>query len=124
MLTDVKLRVTEALNSSYVSIASLNNYRQALKKALDDDNLTTDVNQKEVEWRKVTDLFDLQSRDVNETNQKVALARKTVEDLDRFLKEVKLNDELFKNVKNLRETQVELLNQARLLQNEQAKVSP
>ena len=75
MLTDVKIRVTEALNSSYVSIASLNNYRQALKKALDDDNLTSDVNQKEVEWRKVTDLFDLQSRDVNETNQKIALAR-------------------------------------------------
>lgn len=49
--------------------------------------------------------------------------RKTVDDLDRFLKEVKLNDELFKNVKNLRETQIELVNQARLLQNEQAKVS-
>ena len=75
MLTDVKLRVTEALNSSYVSIASLNNYRQALRKALDDDNLNSDVNQKEVEWRKVTDLFDLQSRDVNETNQKIVLAR-------------------------------------------------
>lgn len=75
MMTDVKLRVTEALNSSYVSIASLSNYRQALRKALDDDNLTSDVNQKEVEWRKVTDLFDLQSRDVNETNQKIALAR-------------------------------------------------
>ena len=75
MLTDVKLRVTEALNSSYVSIASLNNYRQALRTALDDDNLNSDVNQKEVEWRKVTDLFDLQSRDVNETNQKIVLAR-------------------------------------------------
>ena len=45
-----------------------------------------------------------------------------IDDLDALLKEVKLNDDLYKNVKNLRETQLELLNQARLLQSEKTKV--
>lgn len=77
MIHDVKLRVSEALNSSYVSIESLNKYKTALKKALDDDkiNISKDPNSKELEWRQVTDLFDIQSRDVNETNIKNAAAK-------------------------------------------------
>lgn len=125
MIHDVKLRVTEALNSSYVSIESLNKYKSALKKALDDDqvNINKDQSSKELEWRQVTDLFDIQSRDVNETNLKNAAAKKVIDDLDALLKEVKMNDELYNNVKNLRETQLELLNQARLLQSEKTKLN-
>lgn len=44
-----------------------------------------------------------------------------IEDLDSSLKEAKSN-ELSKNIKNLRTTQVELINQYRILQAEQTKV--
>ena len=68
----VKLRVSESLNSSYVAIESLNKYRQALRAALD-ENLNNEI--KELQWRQVTDLFDMQTADVAEANQKFATAR-------------------------------------------------
>ncbi len=66
-----KLRVSEALNGSYVAIESLNKYRQALRNAMDDTNDET----KDLQWRQVTDLFDMQTADVNEAHQKFALAK-------------------------------------------------
>lgn len=72
MSVDVKLKTSEALNSSYVAIESLNKYKQALKNALD-ENKNEEL--KDLEWRQVTDLFDLQTSNVNEANQKFALAR-------------------------------------------------
>lgn len=77
MITDIKLRVTEALNSSYVSIEILNKYREALQNALDEKSIS-DSNedlQKELDWRKVTELFDIQSKDVNQTNMKFDMAK-------------------------------------------------
>lgn len=64
----------EALNSSYVAIESLNKYKAALKNALDDTKPRLDED-KDIEWRKVTDLFDLQTNDVNSANQKFTLAK-------------------------------------------------
>jgi hypothetical protein len=68
---NLKLRVSEALDGSYVAIESLNKYKAALKLALDG----SDDSAKEVQWRKVTDLFDLQSNHVNEANQRFTAAR-------------------------------------------------
>jgi hypothetical protein len=67
-----KLRVAEALNSSYVAIESLNRYRAALRAALDE---TKSDESKDLQWRQVTDLFDMQTTDVNEANQKFQIAR-------------------------------------------------
>jgi hypothetical protein len=67
-----KLRVSEALNSSYVAIESLNKYRQALRVAIDE---TKNEENKELQWRQVTDLFDMQTADVNEANQKFQIAK-------------------------------------------------
>ncbi len=47
--------------------------------------------------------------------------RKTIEDLDSYLKEAKSNELVF-SVKNLRETQNDLIDQYRRLQAEQNKV--
>lgn len=63
----------EALNGSYVAIESLNKYKNALNAALDDSK--EHEKDKEIEWRKVTDLFDVQTNDVNSANQKFALAK-------------------------------------------------
>ena len=62
-----------AMTSSTIAIESLNNYRNALKRALDSDLLTDE--DKDLQWRQVTDAFDNQARDVNESNQKFSLAR-------------------------------------------------
>lgn len=72
MDADVKLKVSEALNSSYVAIETLNKYRKALRQALDE---TKDEETKELQWRQVTNLFETQQADVNEANLKFALAR-------------------------------------------------
>jgi hypothetical protein len=64
--------VSEALNSSYVTIESLNKYKNALKLALDE---TKNLDDKDIEWRRVTDLFDIQANNVNEANQKFAHAK-------------------------------------------------
>lgn len=69
----IRIRVQEALNSSYVAIESLNKYKAALKVALDDSK--EHEKEKEIEWRKVTDLFDVQTNDVNTANQRFALAK-------------------------------------------------
>lgn len=47
--------------------------------------------------------------------------RSQIEELDRLLAEIK-SDELSKNVKNLKETQLELIKQFRAFQAEQNKV--
>ncbi len=136
---NAKLRVSEALNSSYVAIESLNKYRQALRVALDE---TKNEDNKELQWRQVTDLFDMQTADVNEAKQKFQIAkyihiymnnfkwifiyssfsRNTLGDLDTMVREIK-SVEFSKNVKNLREAQLDAVNQYRLLQAEQAKVN-
>lgn len=117
----VKLKVAEALNSSYVAIESLNKYRLALRRALDD----TQINglDKELEWRQVTDLFDLQSADVNVANEKFLIAKNSVQELDKLLGQVKDSDDLKKNVKNLKQTQIDLINQMRNLQVEENKLN-
>jgi hypothetical protein len=115
---DVKLKTSEALNSSYAAIESLNKYKNALKNALD-DKATDDA--KDLQWRHVTDLFDLQAADLNEANQKFTLARSQIEELDNVLNQIKTN-QMSKNVKNFREAQLDLINQYRLIQAEQLKV--
>jgi glutamate-1-semialdehyde aminotransferase len=117
--TDVKLKTSEALNSSYAAIESLNKYKNALKNALD-DKATDDA--KDLQWRHVTDLFDLQTADLNEANQKFTIARSQIEELDNLLKQIKTN-QLSKGVKNYRDAQQDLINQYRLLQAEQLKVN-
>ena len=67
MNTDVKLKTSEALNSSYAAIESLNKYKNALRNALDDKS-TDDA--KDIQWRHVTDLFDIQAADLNQANNK------------------------------------------------------
>ena len=69
----IRISVQEALNSSYVAIESLNKYKAALKAALDDSK--EHEAEKEVEWRKVTDLFDVQANNVNAAHQKFAFAK-------------------------------------------------
>jgi hypothetical protein len=69
---NLKLQISEALNSSYVAIESLNKYKLALKGALDEKK-NDDI--KDAQWRQVTDLFDVQLRDVNEANQKFAISK-------------------------------------------------
>ena len=64
--------MTAALNSSYVARETLSKYRTALRNALDE---TSNDDNKEIQWREVTDLFDLQTTDVQEANQKFALAK-------------------------------------------------
>ena len=118
MSIDVKLKTSEALNSSYAAIESLNKYKNALKNALD-DKATDDA--KDLQWRHVTDLFDLQAADLNEANQKFTLARSQIEELDNVLNQIKTN-QMSKNVKNFREAQLDLINQYRLIQAEQLKV--
>ena len=115
-----KLRVSEALNSSYVAIESLNKYRQALRMALDDD-VRNEAESKEVQWRQVTDLFDMQTADVNEAQQKFTLAKSVLNELDQMVKEIK-SIEFSKNVRNLRDVQLDLINELRALQAEQNKV--
>jgi len=117
--TDVKLKTSEALNSSYAAIESLNKYKNALKNALD-DKATDDA--KDLQWRHVTDLFDLQTADLNEANQKFTIARSQIEELDNLLNQIKTN-QLSKGVKNYRDAQQDLINQYRLLQAEQLKVN-
>ncbi len=119
MNTDVKLKTSEALNSSYAAIESLNKYKNALKNALD-DKATDDA--KDLQWRHVTDLFDLQTADLNEANQKFTIARSQIEELDNLLNQIKTN-QLSKGVKNYRDAQQDLINQYRLLQAEQLKVN-
>ena len=116
--TDVKLKTSEALNSSYAAIESLNKYRNALRNALDDKSSDE---AKDMQWRHVTDLFDLQAADQNEANQKFSLAKNQIEELDKLLTQIKAN-KMSKDVKNFREAQYDLLNQYRLLQAEQLKV--
>lgn len=72
MDSELKIKVTAALNSSYVAIETLNKYRTALRNALDE---TSSDDTKDIQWRQVTDLFDLQTADVHEANQKFALAK-------------------------------------------------
>jgi len=113
------LKTSEALNSSYAAIESLNKYKNALKNALD-DKATDDA--KDLQWRHVTDLFDLQTADLNEANQKFTIARSQIEELDNLLNQIKTN-QLSKGVKNYRDAQQDLINQYRLLQAEQLKVN-
>lgn len=117
----VQLRVSEALNSSYVAIESLNKYRLALRQALDDSKL--DVLDKELEWQQVTDLFDLQSNDVATANERFLIAKNNVQELEKLLNQINLSDELKKNVKNLKQTKIDLINQMRSLQAEENKLS-
>lgn len=72
MDSEMKLKVSAALNSSYVAIETLNKYRTALRNALDE---TSNDDTKDIQWRQVTDFFDLQTADVHEANQKFALAK-------------------------------------------------
>ena len=99
-------------------IFSLNKYKNALRNALD-DKATDDA--KDLQWRHVTDLFDLQTADLNEANQKFTIARSQIEELDNLLNQIKTN-QLSKGVKNYRDAQQDLINQYRLLQAEQLKV--
>ncbi|CAF0889017.1 unnamed protein product, partial [Brachionus calyciflorus] len=117
---NVRLKVSEALNSSYVAIESLNKYRLALRKALDDTK--TDDLSKDLEWRQVTDLFELQSSDVNAANEKFLIAKRNIDELDKLINQVRQNDELKKNVKNLKQIQIDLINQMRSLQMEENKL--
>ena len=70
---DLRLHVSEATTSSIVAIASLNKYGNALKRALDNEQASDE--DKDLQWRQVTDSFDIQARDVSESNQKFTLAR-------------------------------------------------
>jgi len=120
--SDIKSRVSQALTASVVAIESLDKYRGALRAALDDD-ISSDSSDKELQWRQVTNLFDTQASDVSEANEKFDSARQLVSDMDAFLAEAKSNEELVGQVKNLRATQNDLIDQFRRLQSEQNRLA-
>lgn len=70
-INDVVSRVNDALKSSQRSIETLNKYSESLKLALDDQN--DDL--KEKQWQQVTELFDKQSLNVQESNEKINAAK-------------------------------------------------
>lgn len=68
----LKAKVEEVVLSTNSSLESLKQYSQALRNALDENQI---VENKEQQWKEVTDLFYIQSFNVNETNQKFEAAK-------------------------------------------------
>lgn len=68
----LRLKVDEAITSTSSAIASLNNYSQALRNALDENR---NEDSKDSQWKEVTELFNKQSDSVRETQQKIQLAK-------------------------------------------------
>lgn len=68
----LRLKVDEAIASTSSAIASLNNYSQALRNALDENR---NEDSKDSQWKEVTELFNKQSDSVRETKQKIQLAK-------------------------------------------------
>ena len=68
----LKSKVEDVVLSTNSSLDSLKQYSQALRNALDENK---NVENKEQQWKEVTDLFYIQSFNVNETNQKFEAAK-------------------------------------------------
>ena len=113
------LRLNEAILSSSLAISSLDKYRIALRNALDEAKIDDD---KEAQWKLVTDLFETQTADVNEANQKFSSARKSIEELEKCVNETKTS-EIGQFVKNLPDIQIDLINAHGSLETEQTKVT-
>jgi mitofilin len=90
-----------------------------LRNALDED---TNDESKELQWREVTRLFELQSKAVNEAKKNINQANNSLADLEKLVKEAKSSD-IFKNVKSLNQTQIDLIEQERLIKSEENKLA-
>jgi len=100
------------------AIQSLDQYRQSLRDALDE---TKNEASKEVQWKNVTDLFEKQTYLVNEAKKAVASSLKSSEELERLIQSGRKSD-AFKNLKSLRKTQKEFIQQQRLINSEETKL--
>ncbi len=90
-----------------------------MRNALDED---TNDESKELQWREVTRLFELQSKAVNEAKKNINQANNSLADLEKLVKEAKSSD-IFKNVKSLNQTQIDLIEQERLIKSEENKLA-
>lgn len=118
-LNEVVSRVSESIKSSEKSIDSLKSYSIALKEALEDPNEESNVDSN---WKRVTETFESQLKDVRETNERIEMAKRAIVDLDRLLGEIKSSN-LTQYLSGIREIQLELIKQFNTLQNERQRLS-
>lgn len=114
----IKQNMTETLKASKDAVESLNNYRQSLRDALDETKNNVD---KELQWKKVTEFFNKQTQSVNEAKKKISNSARSLEDFELMIKDAKNND-TFKNLAALRDGLKELIEQQRIIKQEDNKL--
>lgn len=114
----IKQNVAETVNAAREAVQSLNSYKDSLRDALDEKMNSSD---KEAQWRNVTEIFEKQTQKVAEAKQKLTVGNKALDELETMINEAKKND-LFKNLKSLRESLKELIEQQRTIKQEESKL--
>lgn len=114
----IKHSVSETVDATREAVETLNNYKQALRDALDEKFNSLD---KETQWKNVTEFFEKQSQKVAEAKQKFTIGNKAIEELEVMINEAKKN-ELFKNLNSLRQSLKDLIEQQRTVKQEESKL--
>lgn len=112
-----KKNVSETMEAARDAVAQLNKYKDSLIQALDENK----SDNKESQWKQVTDLFETQSKVVDAAKKKIQESGKSLEELEALIKDAKQN-ELFKNLKSLRASLKELVEQQRAVMLEDKKL--
>ncbi len=115
---NLKRNAAASVKGVEAAIQSLNKYRQSLRDALDE---TKNEASKEAQWKNVTDLFEKQTQFVNEAKQTLASGSKSLEELETLIQSARKSDS-FKNLKSIRRTQKEFIEQQRLIKFEESKL--
>jgi hypothetical protein len=73
-INDVLMKVNDSMKSCQLSVETLQKYSESLKLALDDNNEELKDNQ----WFQVTQLFDQQTSEVKNANEKINYAKYSI----------------------------------------------
>lgn len=111
-----KQNVSDTMEAAREAVAQLNKYKDSLIHALDEKG-----EDKELQWKQVTDMFEAQSQVVNEAKKKIQESGKSLDELEALIKDAKQNEH-FKNLRSLRASLKELVEQQRVLMLEDKKL--
>lgn len=103
-----KQNVSDTMEAARDAVAQLNKYKDSLIQALDEKK----SEDKESQWKQVTEMFEAQSIVVNAAKRKIQESGKSLEELEALIKDAKQSEHL-KNLKSLRASLKELVEQQR-----------
>lgn len=112
-----KQNVSDTMEAAREAVAMLNKYKDSLIQALDEKK----SEDKESQWKQVTDMFEAQSQVVNSAKKKIQESGKSLDELEALIKDAKQNEH-FKNLKSLRASLKELVEQQRTVMLEDKKL--